>query len=132
MILVDTNILVDISSGHPVWAERSAEALLRAAARDQLAINAVIFAEFSIGFQSVEACEAELARLEIAMAEMPNAALFRAGRAFVAYRRKGGTRTGTLPDFFIGAHAEQSSCPLLTRDAGRYATYFPEVTILTA
>ena len=64
------------------------------------------------------------------MLEIPRAALVAAGQAFVAYRRAGGARASTLPDFFIGAHALVLEAPLLTRDEGRFARYFPMLVLL--
>ncbi|BCH31734.1 hypothetical protein MesoLjLc_36640 [Mesorhizobium sp. L-8-10] len=62
---------------------------------------------------------------------MPRPALFLAGKAFTQYRKSGGSRTGVLPDLFIGAHAAVSELPLLARDIGRYRTYFPSLTLIT-
>ena len=56
---------------------------------------------------------------------------FLAGKAYREYRRRGGARTSPLPDFFIGAHAAVSALTLLTRDAGRFRTYFPTVRLIT-
>ena len=47
------------------------------------------------------------------------------------YRRAGGPRTSLLSDFYIGAHAEAAGLTLVTRDVGRYATYFPAVAVVT-
>ena len=62
---------------------------------------------------------------------LARAALFLAAKVFTQYRKSGGSRTGVLPDFFIGAHAAVSDLPLLTRDVGRYRTYFPSLTLIT-
>jgi predicted nucleic acid-binding protein len=60
--------------------------------------------------------------------DIPLEAAFLAGKAFVRYRKRGGVRTSTLPEFFIGAHAAVAGLRLLTRDDRRYRTYFPTVT----
>ena len=130
MTLVDTNVLVDLAAGDPHWAFWSGQALDMAAIRGPLCINDVVFAELSIGFEHIEDCEAFLADLPVRLLPMPRPALFLAGRVFHAYRRRGGSRTGVLPDFFIGAHAAVASLPLLTRDAARYRTYFPTVDLI--
>lgn len=130
MILVDTNILLDIATGDPIWGPRSLERLSTAIFEGQICINSVIYAEFSLAFDSIEACDSELEKFGIRLLEMPRQALFRAGRAFRDYRRRGGARTGVLPDFFIGAHAEVIDAMLLTRDTGRYEMYFPEVRLV--
>lgn len=130
MVLVDSNILLDILTAPNPWAEWSLDQLGRAAASEGLCANAVIFAEVSIGFQELAEVEATLADAEVAVLPIPPAALFRAGKVFQAYRRRGGTRTGVLPDFFIGAHAELAGLRLLTRDVARYRTYFPTVDLI--
>lgn len=130
MVLVDSNILLDILTAPNPWAEWSLDQLGRAAASEGLCANAVIFAEVSIGFQELAEAEATLADAEVAVLPIPPAALFRAGKVFQAYRRRGGTRTGVLPDFFIGAHAELAGLRLLTRDVARYRTYFPTVDLI--
>ena len=52
------------------------------------------------------------------------------GLDFCQYRQRGGTKTCVLPDFFIGAHAQADGYQLLTRDAGRYKTYFPKIKLI--
>ncbi len=130
MILVDTNVLLDVVSDHPQWADWSQRQLEAAAIKRRLAINAVIYAELSIGFRRIEEVEAVLARTQIGIEEIPREALFLAGKAFQRYRKRGGTRTGVLPDLFIGAHAAVLGIPLLTRDTRRYADYFPRLELL--
>lgn len=130
MTFVDTNILIDVTSGNPVWADWSRQALASAHARGPLLINAIVYAEFAIGFESQSDCEAEIGDLDLTLAEMPSSAAFRAAQAFRSYRRSGGARSAVLPDFFIGAHASIAASPLLTRDARRYHTYFPELTLI--
>jgi predicted nucleic acid-binding protein len=66
----------------------------------------------------------------IEVARTPRDALFLVGKVFVQCRKSGGARTGVLPDFFIGAHAAVSGLPLLTRDGGRYRTYFPSMALI--
>ena len=130
MILVDTNVLLDVVSDHPQWADWSQQQLEAAALRRRLVINAVIYAELSIGFRRIEEVEAVLERAQIKVEEIPREALFLAGKAFQRYKSRGGTRTGVLPDFFIGAHAAVLGIPLLTRDARRYSDYFPKLELL--
>lgn len=130
MVLVDTNVLLDVVSNHPQWADWSQRQLEAAALRRRLVINAVIYAELSIGFRRIEEVEAVLERAQIKVEEIPREALFLAGKAFQRYKSRGGTRTGVLPDFFIGAHAAVLGIPLLTRDARRYADYFPKLELL--
>ncbi len=130
MILVDTNVLVDVTADDPIWAEWSQQRLLLAAARDQLGINDIVYAELSVGYQRAEDLDEMPAEAGIAVAPMPRMALFLAGKAFQRYRRAGGGRTGVLADFLIGAHAVISDSPLITRDARRYRSYFPGITLI--
>jgi predicted nucleic acid-binding protein len=131
MTLVDTNVLLDIATDDPAWADWSLHQLDAAAVRGPVVINAVVYAELSVGYVRIEELDAALADAGIALLDLPRAALFLAGKVFQRYRAQGGTRTGVLPDFFIGAHAAVARLALLTRDPRRYRTYFPSITLLT-
>jgi predicted nucleic acid-binding protein len=131
MVLVDTNILLDVIVPNPDWLAWSAAQLLHLGKTQPMIINPIVYAEVSVSFSSVERLEANLASLRLEFREVPREVCFLAGKAFSQYRRNGGTRTSLLPDFFIGAHAQLLSCPLLTRDTARYATYFPSVALIT-
>jgi len=128
--LIDTNVLLDLVTDDPLWAQWSIDQLEAASLRGPLLINDVVYAELSVRYERIEAVEAALSEAGIAVAPMPRAALFLAGKVFASYRRAGGTRTGVLPDFFIGAHAAVSELPLLTRDSGRYGRYFPSLALI--
>ena len=130
MILVDTNVLLDLVTNDPRWAGWSQEQLDFAAARDEVAINDIVYAELSIGYSRIEELDDLIRGTKLISAPIPRAALFLAGKAFRRYRSTGGTRTGILPDFFLGAHAVVSQSALITRDTGRYRTYFPAITLI--
>jgi predicted nucleic acid-binding protein len=130
MTLVDTNVLLDIATNDSNWATWSLHQLDAAAIRGPVLINAVVYAELSVGYIRVEEIDKVLADVRIELAEVPRAALFLAGKVFQRYRAKGGIRTGVLPDFFIGAHAAVAQLPLLTRDPRRYRTYFSGIRLL--
>jgi predicted nucleic acid-binding protein len=130
MIFVDTNILLDVVTDDPLWADWSQRQLDAAALRDRLAINPVVYAEFSSRFSRVEDIDAMLASVDIAVAVMPRSALFVAGQAFASYRHRGGPRASLLPDFLIGAHAATLAAPLITRDVQRYRSYFPSIELI--
>jgi predicted nucleic acid-binding protein len=130
LIFVDTNILIDIATGNRAWAHWSRHAIVSARARGPLLINAIVYAEFAIGFEAQSDCDAEIEKFDLTLAEIPKSAAFRAAQAFRLYRRAGGVRTAALPDFFIGAHASVAAATLLTRDARRYRAYFPELTLV--
>lgn len=131
MTLVDTNVLLDVVTDDPTWADWSIEQLEAAALRGPLLINDVVYAELAVRYERIERLEAFLAEAGIEIAAMPRSALFLAGKVFQKYRKAGGQRTGVLPDFFIGAHAAVDRLDLLTRDTGRYRTYFPTVMLIT-
>jgi predicted nucleic acid-binding protein len=129
--LVDTNVLLDLATADPNWADWSVGALDAAALAGPVWINSVVYAELSVRFATIEELDRFLADAQIDMAPTPRPALFLAGKAFLKYRAAGGARTGVLPDFFIGAHAAVAELALLTRDAARYRTYFPTVGLVT-
>ena len=131
MILVDTNVLLDVVTRDPAWAEWSKRQLDAAALRDQLAINPVVYAELSAGFTMIEQVETVLGLAGITIVQMSRPALFMASRVFQEYRKRGGNRAGVLPDFFIGAQAAALSASLITRDASRYRSYFPTIELIT-
>ena len=131
MTLVDTNVLLDLVTDDPTWADWSIAQLEAASLDGPLFINDVVYAELAVRYDRVEALEAFVEEAGLLMAPMPRAALFLAGKVFTQYRRAGGSRTGVLPDFFIGAHAAVEERPLLTRDAGRYRTYFPTLKLIS-
>lgn len=129
-ILVDTNVLIDVLHHDPVWAPWSDGNLQRAADEAVVVINPIVYGELSLGFPTVEALDKALEPHLFEREGLPYAAAFLAGRAFLAYRRRGGSRTSPMPDFYIGAHAAVARYRLLTRDATRYRTYFPTIELI--
>ena len=130
MILVDTNVLLAAPERDPAPADCSQRPFEPLALTDTLTINPVIYAEFSIGYARIEEVEAVLAAVAMPIAPMPREALFLAGKAFLQYRQRGGSRSGVLPDFLIGAHASVEGWRLLTRDVARYRSYFPGLQLI--
>ena len=131
MIVVDTNVLIDVAQINPLWADWSLEQLQIQGTVHELVINPVIYAELAVNYSSREKLDAEMARLDLDFQELPRLALHLAGQAYGRYRRQGGTKLNVLPDFFIGAHAAVSRCAVLTRDPHRYRSYFPAVELIT-
>ena len=129
-MLVDTNVLVDVFENDPDWADWSIEQLQSQSKVHRLIINPIIYSELSLTFSSVESLNQVLDDMELRMLEIPKPALFLAGKAFVQYRRRGGTKHNVLGDFFIGAHAAVTKLPVLTRDTRRYRNYFPSVNLI--
>jgi len=130
MVLVDSNIILDIWYRDPVWERWSRTELLRLGTIEELAINPIIYAEVSTRFHTQHETDQALEALQLAILEIPLQAAFLAGKAYRSYRKSSGTRTNVLPDFFIGAHAAVLGYPLLTRDTRRYAAYFPTVRLI--
>ncbi len=130
MLLVDTNVLVDVLADDPEWADWSIGQLRAQSKIHRLAINPVIYSELSLTFSTVEALDRTVDHLGLAMIEIPRPALFLAGKAFVRYRRRGDKKHNVLADFFIGAHAAVLRLPILTRDTRRYASYFSNLTLI--
>jgi len=129
-ILVDSNVLLDILTEDPTWYEWSAHTLERFLEDHRVCINPVIYAEVSIGFERIEDLDASLSQAEIGRLRIPYEAAFLAGKSYLLYRQRGGNRRSPLPDFFIGAHAAVAGMPLITRDVGRYRTYFPRLALI--
>ena len=129
-ILVDSNVILDVATQDPVWGLRSGALLARESETSPLVINPLIYAEVSVGYERVEDLEAALPRDLFRRENLTWEAGFLAGKCFLAYRRRGGHKTSTLPDFFIGAHAALAGYRLATRDAARYRTCFPGLEIL--
>jgi len=130
VILVDTNVLLDVFEEDSEWVNWSQDRLDSASATDTLAINSVIYSELSIAFDRIEELEAVIKEASLAIEDIPREALFLAGKAFLRYRRSRGSQRSVLPDFYIGAHAAVMQWPLLTRDAARYRSYFPTVSLI--
>jgi predicted nucleic acid-binding protein len=128
--LVDSSVLLDLVLEDPTWMEWSADALAEAADAGRLAINPIIYAEVSIGYDAIEEIDAFLLAEDYERRPLPYAAGFLAGKAFLKYRRAGGAKRSPLPDFYIGAHAAVAGYRLLTRDKARYSTYFPTVPLI--
>ena len=130
MVLVDTNVLVDVFERDPQWFDWSIGQMRNLSMMHPLAINAVIYAELASTYTSSALLDEKIAIMNLVFENIPRNAAFLAGKAYVLYRRQSGTKNNVLPDFFIGAHAAVLGCPLLTRDTRRYATYFPSVRLI--
>ena len=129
--LVDSNVLLDIITEDPVWFGWSSEALQEAADSSRVVINVIVYAETSARFSRIEEMDEMLERAGIVRADIPFEAIFLAGKAFNAYRKRTGLKTSVLSDFFIGAHAAVGGFRLITRDATRMKTYFPQINIMS-
>ena len=130
VILVDSCVITDLANPESPWYQWSAETLEKLDHNNVLAINPIIYAECSIGYASIEEVESVFEHLGFAMKDIPKEALFLAGKAFLQYKQRKGEKGNVLPDFFIGAQAAVSNYGLITRDRGRFSTYFPSVRLI--
>ncbi len=129
-VLVDSNVLLDVAEMDPRWYEWSATTLAALAERKMLAINPIVYAEVAMGYAAIEEVEAALPAEQFLRLPLPWEAAFLASTCQRRYRRSGGRRERTLPDFLIGAHAAVEGMALVTRDASRYRTYFPRLELI--
>jgi predicted nucleic acid-binding protein len=129
--LVDSNVLLDVFTQDPEWTQWSSDRLAEALEHGPVLINQIVYGEVSLRFSTIEALDASLGPDRFVRANVPLPAAFLAARCFRTYRKRGGTRTSTLPDFLIGAHAAVLDLTLLTRDATRYRTYFPGLRLVS-
>jgi len=128
--LVDSSVLLDVLTDDPAWAQWSGDALARARDDGRLVLSPIVYAEVSVGFDRVEDLDEAVPEAEFEREPLPYAAGFLAGKAFLAYRKRGGQRRSPLPDFYIGAHAAICGYRLLTRDTARYRSYFPALELI--
>jgi predicted nucleic acid-binding protein len=129
-VLVDANVILDIFLDDPKWGDWSESTLERHSQDSTLYINSIIYSEISIGFDRIEDLESAVVRSGLQMLEIPKEALFLAGKAFLTYRKRKGTKSTPLPDFYIGAQAAVLNMELITRDVSRYRFYFPTVQLI--
>jgi len=131
MLLVDTNVLLDVFGRTPAWGEWSVQQLRVQSQVHQLAVNPVIYAEVSPVFETPAQFNDRLDEMAVTYRDLSREALFLAGHAHRRYRSSGGPRDAILADFLIGAHAAVLGCGIITRDPRRYRTYFPRVPLVT-
>lgn len=129
--LVDANVILDLVTEDDIWVEWSEQALASAAEAGPLYINPIIYAEVSVGFTTIEQLEDTLPESDFRRLQLPWEAAFLAGKVFLKHRRSGGAKRSPLPDFYIGAHAVVAEMSLVTRDVGRYRTYFPGLHLIS-
>jgi predicted nucleic acid-binding protein len=129
-VLVDSSVLLDIINEDAVWEPWSTKALVTASTIGLPIINPVVYAEISARFESEEHLNLVMPTTLYKREQIPWPASFLAGRAFAAYRRRGGVRTSMLADFLIGAHAKVAGYRLLTRDVKRFRASFPDLELI--
>jgi len=130
-VLVDSCVILDIFEDDVRWVEWSESMLDKYSYSHDLFINSIIYSEISIGFEKIEEVEKAISSCGIKVLQIPKESLFLAGKAFLQYRKRKGSKVLPLPDFFIGAHAAVEKLDLLTRDVSRFKTYFPTVNLIS-
>jgi predicted nucleic acid-binding protein len=128
--LVDSCVLLDVITGDRQWADWSAMHIAAALDAGRVVINPLIYAEISVGYQTIEELNELLPGSDYEREPLPWTAGFAAGKAFLRYRRGGGDKRSPMPDFYIGAHALVARYRLLTRDVRRYRSYFPALDLI--
>ncbi len=129
-VFVDSCVLLDLFTNDHNWADWSENVLEKYSKTNTLYINSIVYTEISIGFQRIEEVEAAISELGVKVLEIPREALFLTGKVFLEYKRNKGTKKLPLPDFFIGAHTTVSQFNLITRDYGKYKTYYPQLKLI--
>ncbi len=130
-VLIDSNVILDVFEDDPSWAQWSESMLNRLGFTHTLYINAIIYAEVSMGFKRIEELESAITGCGFQMLQIPKEALFLGGKAFIKYRKQKGNELSPLPNFFIGAHAAVNGLDLLTIDTSRIKSYFPTVKLIS-
>ena len=130
--LIDSNVLLDVATDDPTFADRSEQAIHDAGLAGDLIVNQIVVAEICRAFPTDGRLNSVLEMLGIVRESLP----FEAGRpaaiAFAKFIKNQGRRGGLmLPDFLIGAHADYVGHNLLTRDTKRFRSYFPDVPLIT-
>ncbi len=131
MTLVDSNVIIDLIGADRNWTEWSLTALSLARATGDTVTSPVVIAELAAYAGDAGAMEATLDEMGLRVVDFGAKAAFRGGKAYLDYRRSGGTRTTILADFLIGGHAAALGAAVLTRDPRRFRTYFPELMLIT-
>ena len=128
--MIDSNVILDVVSRNQEWFEWSSNTIQTLSQNDIFVINSIIYSEVSIGYADIKEVEDLFMPSYFVREPLPWEACFLAGKCFLNYRKKGGTKTSPLPDFFIGSHALVRGYVLLTRDSARYRTYFPKLQLI--
>ena len=128
--MVDSCVILDVITKDPHWFEWSSSTVSQALEEEKLVVNPVVYAEVSVRYLDIREVEAALPATLFEFQPITREAAFLAGKCFARYRKRGGTKTSPLPDFFIGAHAALSGYTLITRDPRRFREYFPKLKIV--
>jgi predicted nucleic acid-binding protein len=127
---VDSSILIDVLTNDPTHGTTSLHALRSASGVGQLIVCPIVWAEVHGLFDDPTRMRQAFADANIAFDPFDRECADAAGTHWRAYRRRGGSRTRMIADFFIGAHARGRGGRLLTRDRGFFRRYFSDLDII--
>lgn len=130
IVLIDSCVVTDLADPKSSWFEWSANTLEKMDSSHRFVINPIIYTECSMGYATIAETESLINTLDFEIRQLSREALFLAGKTFLKYRRNKGQKLNVLPDFFIGAHAAVEGFKLMTRDQGRFASYFPTIELV--
>jgi len=100
-VLVDANVLPDVVTIDEYWSQWSVEQLDRPSIDDTLAINDIVYAEISVGYDEIEQVDELIAGMKLKLLPISRPALFLAAKVHERYRKAGGARPGVVPDFSL-------------------------------
>lgn len=126
---VDTSVLIAIAKGE-AGARGWTDLLATARGEGDLVVCDVVAAEFFALLLNEGEFQRSLGGLGIAFSPTSLESARLAGRIFRAYRGKGGPREHLVPDFLIGAHAQEQADQIAAIDRGYLRRYFPRLRIL--
>ena len=127
VVYVDSCVIIDVldaSAPHYDWSVSELER------HPALSISPIAFSELCAPLPSIEVALSLLNDLGLSLRFPCHRALFLASKKHLEYRRRGGKKSGVLSDFFIGAQATVEKGSLITRDKGRFVTYFPTLDVI--
>jgi predicted nucleic acid-binding protein len=130
VILVDSNVIIDIFEDDPVWVDWSTEQIAAAGQTGPAMINEVVIAEVAPSHGSLDHFLTVMESFDIGCQPICNQSAFAAGLAFLEYRKRRSGAKSIIADFLIGGHAATIGATILTRDPRFYRTYFPTVALI--
>jgi predicted nucleic acid-binding protein len=130
LTIPDSNVILDLLLDNKNWGAWSDRQFARCRSEGELVMTPVVFSEISPEFRTFDQAHSMIDSLGFAREDIPYSAAYLAGQTHAAYRKRGGERARTLPDFLVGAHAAVQGYRILTRDASRYRGYFPNVEVI--
>ncbi len=129
IVAIDSSVLISIFNDEPSRASWF-EFLLESRLENRLIACDVVWAEIGSLFRTAAALEESMAKLGVAFSPLNEKACFEAGQLFVAYRKRGGSRSRIIADFMIAAHARHHAAALATADLDFAKTYAPRLRLV--